>query len=313
MYDQPLASCEADMDSTIREELWLLGQPPLQSYLDFIEDEAIDPADPRVLCDEWRRANDYYHDLEISEAGFADEMQCHDLDPALAPLADAVVADARFCDAFDKLPTSIGMVELDRLVVYQPHVTRQFLNSLQAQLGPEPDAEALFRFCLPLGRQEAPVRVRRAGSKRFIFSCESSDFRFLEALLLRADRINDFAKFGATSSVAGVVIGFGSNFLNVLRSDNRFVLQNGYHRACALRALGVKYAPAAIQTVTRRDELAIAATHKVFDSAAFYFKAARPPLLKDFFDPQIRKVVPVRRTKTFIEVSFEVREFHMEE
>ena len=77
--------------------------------------------------------------------------------------------------------------------------------------------------------------------------------------------------------------------------------------------MGVKYAPAAIQTVTRRDELAVAAASKVFDSAAFYFKAARPPLLKDFFDPQIRKIVPVRRTKTFIEVSFEVREFRMEE
>ncbi|MBV8400415.1 MAG: hypothetical protein JOZ17_16990, partial [Acetobacteraceae bacterium] len=83
--------------------------------------------------------------------------------------------------------------------------------------------------------------------------------------------------------------------------------------ACALRALGIKYAPCLIQTVTRRDELAIAASETVFDQAAFYFKAARPPLLKDFFDPKIRKVVPVKPARQVVEVSFEVREFRLEE
>ena len=59
--------------------------------------------------------------------------------------------------------------------------------------------------------------------------------------------------------------------------------------------------------------LPAAASETVFARAAFYFKAARPPLLKAFFDPKIRKVVPVKPARQVIEVSFEVREFKLEE
>jgi hypothetical protein len=313
MNNQPLNYHEGDARAPIREEVWLLGQPPLQEYLDFIHDRAMTPSDPRLLWDEWRRANDYYHELEIAEAGAADEIECRDLDPAMAGLADQLQANDRFRHAFDTLPTTFGMLELDRLVVYQPHVTRQFVDALQARLGPEPSPQALFQFCLPTTKPQADVRVQRAGSRRYIFSSESTDFRFREAVVLKPEQIGGVADLGAASDILGLMIGFGSNFLNVVRSDNRFVLHNGYHRACALRALGIKYAPCIIQTVTRKDELAVAASDTVFDRAAFYFKAARPPLLKDFFDPKIRKVVPVKRARQVVEVSFEVREFKLEE
>ena len=68
-----------------------------------------------------------------------------------------------------------------------------------------------------------------------------------------------------------------------------------------------------MQTVTRRDELTLTVPSRVADTPAFYFKSARPPLLKDFFDPRIRKVVPVRRVKHVIELSFEVKEYDVED
>jgi hypothetical protein len=103
-------------------------------------------------------------------------------------------------------------------------------------------------------------------------------------------------------------VGFGSNFLSVIRSDSRLLLHNGYHRAYALRAAGFTHAPAVIQTVTRRDELALVASQTVVDEPAFYFAAKRPPMIKDFFDPRIGKVLPVRRMEKVIEVSFEYEE-----
>jgi esterase/lipase superfamily enzyme len=87
------------------------------------------------------------------------------------------------------------------------------------------------------------------------------------------------------------------------------VLHNGYHRACALRAMGFTHAPCVVQTVTRRAELDVAATRKVSEDAAFYFKAARPPLLKDFFDPRVSKTLPVRRMRKVVEVSYEIKVF----
>ena len=165
---------EAEGSGTLREEIWLLGQPPLGDYLEFVRDMVVGgaAADPRALTDEWRSANDYYYELEQSEAGIAEQVECRDLDPALAPLAEEVMADPRFRRAFDTLPTRIAMVELDRMVTYQPRVTRQFVDDLKARLGPAPDPDALFRFCLPLGRPDAPVQVRRMGSRRYTFSSE---------------------------------------------------------------------------------------------------------------------------------------------
>jgi len=311
MDTQPLASGGAELSGPLRRELWLLGQPALRTYLDFVRDMVVDGgnADPKALCDEWREANDYYYELEQSEAGLADGAECRDLDPALAPLAEQVASDPSFCRTFDSLPTSFALVELDRLVVCQAHVTHDFVESLAARLGPAPDREALFRFCLPLGDRGTPLQVSRAGSRRYVFASESMDLRFHAPVLLAPGQVSGHASFGPVGGVVGLAVGFGSNLLNVVRADGRLLLHDGYHRACALRALGVTHAPCVIQDVTRRDELAIAAPGKVVEAAAFYFRAARPPLLKDFFDPRIRKLLPVRRVRRVVEVSFEVREY----
>src|SRR2546430_1893244 len=107
---------DENMDETnvAREEIWLLGQPPLWKYLDFVEDMVVDgaTANSAALANEWRTANDYYHELEEREAGIADTVECRDLDPALAPLAAEIAADPRHRRAFDTLPTSFGVVEL---------------------------------------------------------------------------------------------------------------------------------------------------------------------------------------------------------
>src|SRR5262245_54616139 len=111
-------------ESGIVEEIWLLGQPDLHRYLHFVKEKVVGGADiPRAeLVDEWRAANDYYYELENKEAGLPDQIQIRDLEPALQPLVDEVQADSRFRRAFDSLPVRFAMVELDRLVVSQPHV-----------------------------------------------------------------------------------------------------------------------------------------------------------------------------------------------
>ena len=305
----------ATLEHAGQEEILLLGQPPLRDYLSFTRNMVVGGAAiaPKVLTDEWRAANDYYHELEEREAGLADRIECRPLDPALAPLCAEVIADPRYRCTFDTVPAAFQMVELDRLVVYQTQVTRHFVEGLKVRLGPEPDAESLFRFCMPLGQPQTPLKARRIGSRRFVFSSYSMDVRYHEPVLLRPDQIRDYHSFGAIGGVVGLVIGYSANFLTGIRDDNRILLHNGYHRACAMRALGITHAPAIVQRVTRRDELDVVAPSAVAESPGFYFKAARPPLLKDFFDPRIRKVVPVHKIVRMVEVNFEVREFEVPE
>lgn len=197
----------------VRPEIWLRGQPPLADFLKFIRDKTIGGAalSAKALADDWREANDYYYELEQTEAGIADAIECLPLDPSLEPLAAEVAADARFRRTYDSLPTEFGMVELDRLVAFQPHVTVPFVEAAMAKLGPAPDPERLFRFCQPLGRPDAPVRVQRLGSRRYLLSSVSADLRFHEAALLGPDQISGYEPYGPLGMVIGLAVGYGVN------------------------------------------------------------------------------------------------------
>lgn len=291
------------------ELVWLLGQPHLADYLDFVKAKAVGGAaiPARRLADEWRAANDYYYDLEQKEAGEADRLECRPLPPELRPLARKARAHSWFREAFGTLPSRIMMVELDRLIVTQTHIERPFADLLSGGLGAKPDAETLFHLCLPLDRPSPPVRVQRLASDRYLFSSGSTDFRAHAARLLGAEDLKRLVSFGPVSAAFVLPVGFGCNFMSAVRSGGRAVLQNGYHRAYALRALGITHAPCIVTDVTRKDELKVAAGEPVSEDPEFYFAARRPPLLRDYFDPKIRKVLPIVRMETVIEVEVKVR------
>ena len=291
------------------EILWLLGQPQLEDYLDFVKRKVVggDQMPPNGLADDWRAANDLYYDLERSEAGIADTAECLPLDPALDSLTTRLRADPYFRTAFDTLPTTVEMVELDKLIVSQTHIANLFSEERQLALGSAPTAEALFHFCLPLERDDPPVRVQRLSSDRYLFSSCSSDLRSQDPLLLRAGECAGINSHGPIAGLVGLVVGFGPNFMTAIRSGKRLLLHNGYHRAYALRALGITHAPCIVETVTRTSELRVTASEPVTSDPAFYFRAARPPLLKDFFNSALTKRLHVRPMETMVEVQIKTR------
>jgi hypothetical protein len=293
------------------EEVWLFGQPPLSRLLDFAENNVVEAerVARSVLIDEWRVANDYYQELEKTQAGIANQARHRELDPPMRALAAAVAAHPRYRRTFDRLPTSFEMIELDNVIVYQRHVTRNFVEQRMAKIGVAPDAETLFRLCLPIDDPGTPVQIQKVGSRRYTFRCPSTDFRFHEPALLRPEQVSGYESFGAIAGVVGLVVGFGSNFLNVVRIGKRVLLNNGYHRACALRALGITHAPCIVQTASRIDDLQIAVRSRVAEEPEFYFESARPPLLRDFFDPRIRRLLPIGPRMRQIEVNFEIKDF----
>ena len=177
MYIAPLAL--SDVSAEHVPMIWLLGQPHLRDYLAIHENKVIDgdKPDPRALTAEWRAANDYYYELEQSEAGIADTIDCRPLDKRLARLAAELEGNPWFRSSFDNLPYTIELVELDKLVVSQMHIENGFSGAIAARLGSDPSPSALFRFCLPTARDLPPVSIRRLASNRYQFTSPSSDFR----------------------------------------------------------------------------------------------------------------------------------------
>ncbi|MEM8949182.1 MAG: hypothetical protein AAGA21_24615 [Pseudomonadota bacterium] len=297
--------------SPTAEEVRLLGQPSLDDHLHFVGRHVVDGAsmDRAAVADRWRQANDRYGELETTEAGIADEIDILPPEPYLAPLIEETEADPRYNYTFDTFPTEIAMVELDRLVVFQTHITRSFADGQAERLVRPGNLVELYRFCQPLPGAASSIEFREMGRRHYVFSSPSTDLRQHEPVVLRPEQVSDHRTFGPVGAYIGIPVGFGSNFFTGIRYGDRVLLHNGYHRAIAMRMRGITHAPCIIQTVTRRDELEVAAKRQVADDPAFYFAAARPPLLKDFFDARLAESFEVYATRKMIEVTFDVREF----
>jgi hypothetical protein len=291
------------------ELVWLLGQPQLGDYLEFVAKKVVGGRrlDPLALAAEWREANDLYYELEKAEAGIADTIECLPIDPALEPLAAAVRANCWFKDSFDNLPTQILSVELDKLIMSQTHVEQSFADTLGRGLDGKRDEAKLFQFCLPLERPMPPVRIQRLSGDRYVFTCPSTDFRAHHPRLLRPEELSGIESIGPVAGMVGIMVGFGSNFMSAIRSDSRLVLQNGYHRAYTLRSLGFTHAYCIVEDVTRKDELRLTADAEVAGDPAFYFASKRPPMLRDFFDARLRKVLELLPSENQIEVELKIR------
>ena len=110
---------------------------------------------------------------------------------------------------------------------------------------------------------------------------------------------------------AGVIraaVGDITNFLNAIHAENRLILNNGSHRAFALREIGVTHAPCIIQYVSSREELDVVAPTAVRKNPAVFLEHPRPALLKDYCDPELRTIIPSRRRLRQVTVKFQVEE-----
>lgn len=294
------------------EQVFLIGRPPLGEFIAFVTSNSVNDenVDQRSLADEWRKANDHIRELEKREAGWADNPTIAALPMRLNQLTKNVLSDPMFQRAFQLVPVELGLVELDRLVVFQKQINLSFVREIRSRLGKSPSDEDVFRCCLPYDHPHPPAQVARIAPNAFQFSSASTDFRFLEPALLRGEQVAGYLPQGPIVGVVALMVGYGSNYLNAVHVENRLVLNNGSHRAFALREAGVTHVPCIVQRISRREELELVLP-LVHQRPEPYLGPPRPPVLKDYFDGQLRKLVAVPRKLRHVRVTFGVEQLDL--
>ncbi len=298
-------SDQSDQDSD--QSLYLIGRPPLKDFLRFVRNHAVKPLGEAALTDAWQAAHAIVRQLETQEAGVADNPPIATLGPEYEPLLIEFLKDPLVHNGFNTVPTEVAIVELDRMVVYQEHIDVSHSRRLEQQLGASPSRTELFRTCLPYDHPQPPVKWSRVSQGKFVFLSPSNDLRLLGPTGLRPGELKD-APGGTLVGIAGVSVGFGSNFMNAIYAEQRLILNNGSHRAFTLRQMGVTHVPCIVQHVASRDELDVVASSSVRRNPDLYLKHTRPPMLKDYFNPQLRMVMPVHRRLRQVTVRIEVEE-----
>ena len=292
----------------VYENLYLTGRPKLKHFIRYVRSHAVNPPGEAELTAEWEAARDVVRTLEQEEAGLADNPTVRMVGLEYKSFLTEFLKDPLVRHGFNTVPTEVAFVELDRMVVYQRHIDLRFARQLESKLGPAPSEDELFRTCLPYDHPQPPVKWSRVHGNQFVFVSPSNDLRFLGTMRMQAEHIKDYPPPGTLVGVVGVAVGFGSNFLNAIYAENRLVLNNGSHRAYALRKMGITHVPCIVQHVSTRDELDLVAADEVRRAPDFFLKHPRPTMLKDYFDPRLHKVMPVNRRMHQVTVRFEVEE-----
>jgi hypothetical protein len=287
------------------DHLFLMGGTPFKEYRDFLLKERADYYSGRIaeIADEWRVAAVTMLQYRITEPAWADNPRVDPVPAELDNLVPLVHSDPIYQKAFSGVRAELGWVELDRLVVRQNLINLAQVARIKDLLGPHPSCEEIFRLCLPYDHPTAKHSTQ-TGSSTFTFTSESNDIRFLEATLLRPEQVASYQAKGPVIGIVGIVVGYGSNYLNVIAAENRLVLHNGCHRAYALRDLGITHVPCVVQRAANRAELKAIATGTLRRKPDLYLKEPRPPVLKDFFNPALRKSLSLARTVRKVKVRF---------
>ena len=281
-------------------------------HLDELLDLAADTAPPGFgvarasLATFWRDAMARYRALEDEEAGAADDAPIRPLPRGLQGHTERLLALPGVRHTFDTVPFAFGMVDLDRIVVSQFSLTQAIVDGIQQSLSAEPSPREIAQLCLPLRPPADALRLVYRSAREFVFTADAHDLRLLQARWApAADGATGHGEGHALGAVA-LDVGFSTNLLNAVRFNGRVVLNNGHHRAYALRACGVTHAPCLIQACASAAELGEATTSEVVDNADLYFDAARPPLLRDFDDPLLCLPVPMPRLRRQLRLRIEV-------
>ena len=293
------------------EMLYLTGRPSLKQFLGFVDDHSEQPLDDGTLVDEWHAARDVVRRIEKDEAGAADRPSIVKLGSEYEPLLIELLKDPIIQASFNRVPTQVAIIELDKLVVYQKDIDVTHARRVEERLGGIPDRDQLFRTCLPFDHPRPPVKWCRQDSNSFTFVSPSRDMRFLESMQLGPENLRDYPTSGDMVGIVGLGVGFGSNFLNAFYAEDRLVLNNGSHRAFALRSMGVTHVPCIVQHVASRDALNLVASREVRNEPDRFLKDPRPPMLRDYLNPEITKVFRARRQIRQVTITFEVKETYI--
>jgi hypothetical protein len=283
--------------------VFLAGRPPVMEFMGFVKMMAVDSRSLHdgALATEWRAANDRVVELEATEPGWADNPPLGTPPAQMQPILDGALSNPSVQKTYSVFPSSWAMVELDRLIVFQKFINLRYVTELKASLSKAPGPEELAKFAAGASYENPAVQVT-TGPNGYTFSSPSSDLRLLEITYVDPGQITGFVSAGVPAVAVAAFVGYSPNFISALQVGNRVILHNGSHRAFALRDLGITHTPCLIQRVSREDELELTGVDDLKAHADRYLKDSRPAVLKDYFDPRLRKIVPVARKQRVVQL-----------
>jgi len=236
-----------------RNYLFLFGASAKAEVVNYVRTQCV-PQEEDHLGDTlaaWIGANKHFRGIEQTGIGEAEQIELQEIPAEFGPLIKKIEDDFLFKESFSLMPYEVKLVETDRLVASQRAVNLDYVEILKTRVPAEPTIPELIGFCLsPPKDIKAPAEQILAQNVHS-YTSENLDFRFLGGFRkpLSEKDVQACTAGGFPLAAIVLLVGLGSSSMNSLAVGNRIVLNNGFHRAYALRSVGVTHIPIVVQHV----------------------------------------------------------------
>jgi len=248
------------------------------------------------ILNRWKKSADLFRKIESEEQGLADNNIPTALE--LNSKLKEIQNDPLFKNSFSIYPSDFKEVEVDRLIAPQRRVSLDYIDQLSKRIPKNPTMDELIDFCIS-PKQDVPIpKDYQLAGNVFSLSSPSVDFRFLGGFhkkSLTEDDLEYCLDGGMPIGAMILFYGYGAGSLNVLKANNRLILNNGFHRVYALKKKGITKIPVVVQNIGNPD-IEMAPTIQNLPKDYLLKHPRRPVLVKDFFVDELTTVLRLKTT-----------------
>jgi len=277
----------------------MCGWTPRQKIKYYIKNECIEDEANNLpqFVEKSEAAIHTVNGLVRTEAGIEKTIHTFPLSENLREKTKHITQEQVFKNTIENTPYEFKMVEIDKLITSQGVVFLDFVEKLKQSFPQNPSAEQLFDICLTLTKEYAPISRLKANENTYIYASDSADFRVIGVFPkpVKDYQLSSDLITGIPVRSVIVLLGYGLPVATAVEVDKKIFLINGFHRLYALAEMGVKEVPLLIHKITDQFDLS---PYKPYITE-FLFNHPRPPLMKDFFNPDLTleiKTIPRRKT-----------------
>jgi len=265
---------------------------------------------PKISA-EWNKASKIFQNIELQERGIADNNTPTDIEGSHPKLIE-ISNNPLFKNTFLNSPIEFKLVDVDRLIAPQRHVSLDYVQQLESIIPDNPSLDDLIDICISPIQNVFPAKTLQQAQNMCVFSSPSNDFRFLGGFVkneLTDDDLKYCLEGGNPVSAIILFVGYGGGSVNVYQVNNRLVLNNGFHRVFALRKKGITKIPVVIQKIGNPE---FEFPPQILGlSNNYLLNHPRPVLVKDFFVKDLTTILRMKNTVRTVQIQWGTNQLNM--
>jgi len=313
-------------DTETEEKLFQLGFMPLNEISSLVLGELGESIDLDRIKKLWLPKTKKAQELAKTDTRLLDDEKLKDvvkdIDPKYSKKIEEIEKRIKLNPFWKANKFTVKMVKIDEIIALQGFVNLDRAKKLSARISKNATTEELIDYTIDLDRKPDVIHHHQISNNAILFSSDNHDIRPSKIEVRQIPKYNDKENSeGKTIPAVVIPITEGDGIIYCLKTFN-FVtmpngiqqrnyylrIQNGLHRAYALRSLGFEYMPCLIVEPTSAVETELL-TGKWTPERRAQELSIRPPLMKDFFNPDLTKKFKVRKTKMCMKVEWKIEPF----